>query len=280
MLGAIIGDIVGSRFEFNNIKSKNFALLHPDCFFTDDTVMTLAIAEALMLFMVNGGDLQQLAILSMRRYGKCYPCCGYGSRFESWLASDKPIAYNSWGNGAAMRISSCGWLSHTLEEVKRYSHELTVVTHNHPEGLKGAECTAVCIYLARTGATKQEIDEALHRYYPERFTIDALRPSYKFYESCQQTVPQAVQCFLEAKDFEDTLRNAISIGGDSDTLAAIAGAIAEPFFGIDENLARGAQDFLNADFLQVLRQFDLTKFESKVGGVARSVSRIAEKKGW
>ena len=171
---------------------------------------------------------------NMQYLGRKYPNAGYGNRFNDWIYSDNPQPYSSWGNGSAMRVSSCGWVGKNLDEVKLLSCEVTAVTHNHPEGLKGAEAVAVAIFMARTGTTKDEIKKKMQEYYALDKRLDEIRPTYEFNESCQDTVPQAIQAFLEAEDFEDAIRNAISLGGDSDTIAAITGSIAEAFYGVNK----------------------------------------------
>lgn len=258
MLGAIIGDIVGSRFEWNNINTKDFTLLTPDCFFTDDTVMTAAVANAIMECNGDYADLGECTVQSMRQIGRNYPGCGYGASFQEWLFSEKARPYNSYGNGAAMRISACGVAARSLKEAKQLSHEVTVVTHNHPEGLKGAEATAAAIYMALTGSSIDSIRDYIHQmYYPMDFTLNEIRDSYQFNETCQGTVPQAIEAFLESTDFEDAIRNAISIGGDSDTLAAITGGIAEAYYGIPLSLRRAATAYLDERLLKILQRFDL-----------------------
>lgn len=257
MLGAIIGDIVGSRFEWNNIKTKEFDFLTYRCEFTDDSVMSLAIAKALLAFSGNYDSIGDYAIKAMQEVGRPYPNCGYGGMFRQWMYSDNPKPYNSFGNGAAMRVSSCGFIASTLDEAILLSHKVTEVTHNHPEGIKGAEATAVCIFLARTGSSILEIrDYVDNHYYPMNFTLDGIRDSYKFNETCQNTVPQAIMAFLESTSFEDAIRNAISIGGDSDTLAAITGGIAEAYYGVPTEIRKYALTFLDERLLNILNAFE------------------------
>jgi len=234
MIGALFGDIVGSIYEWDNIKTKDFELYQKEMFFTDDSVMTLAIAKALMDYKKTGKDLSALTIGYMRNIGIRYPDAGYGGRFMMWLLQPNPQPYNSWGNGSAMRVSACGWVANSVEEAKELSRAVTAVTHNHPEGIKGAEATAVAIYMARQHSSKEEIKKEMQKYYPLQETLEEIRPDYQFNESCQGTVPQAIQAFLEAESFEDAIRNAISLGGDSDTLAAITGSIAEAYFGVGQ----------------------------------------------
>ena len=237
MLGAIIGDIVGSRFEWDNYRAKDFDLFNEKCFATDDSIMTIAIGRAVLDHKATGGSLQKAAKRRMREIGRPYPGCGFGGRFFQWIYSDTMGPYHSFGNGAAMRISAVGWAAESLEEVYDMSYAATKVTHDHPEGLKGAEATAVAIYLARTGHSQAEIRAAIEKtYYKLDFTIDQIRPTYRFNETCQETVPQAMQAFFESTDFEDAIRTAISVGGDSDTLAAITGSVAEAYYGIPEDM--------------------------------------------
>ena len=258
MLGAIFGDIVGSRFEFYNCRSKEFELFHKDCFFTDDSLLTIAVANALIK---AGGDdeaLRRETIHSMQTLGRKYPQRGWGLAFSAWLFFDDPKPYNSWGNGAAMRISPVGWYAKDEEDVGRLSRIVTGVSHNHPEGLKGAECTAMCVYLARTGATKDEIFARAKEYYPElgSYSCAELSKTYEFNESCQGTVPEALTCFFEGESFEDTIRNAIFIGGDSDTIAAIAGSVAEAYFGMSEAERLSALAVLPEELQDIVKKFE------------------------
>ena len=259
MLGAIIGDIVGSRFEFNNHRSKRFELFTSECFPTDDSIMTLAIAKAIMDSRTSHSDLGQCAVRAMQEIGRPYPGCGYGGRFFEWIYSDHPQPYNSFGNGAAMRVSPCGFAAASLEEAKAMSFAVTEVTHNHPEGIKGAEATTVAIYMALHGSTLPEIrGEIDAHYYPMDFTLDSIRDSYRFNETCQDTVPQALMAFFESADFEDAIRNAISIGGDSDTLAAITGGVAQAYYGIPQHLREWALSYLDERMKPILTAFEKT----------------------
>lgn len=248
MLGAITGDIVGSWYEFRNHKSKNFQpLFHKDTKFTDDTVCTVAIADAL----VNG--LGPAAAL--QKWGRAYwSNGGWGQRFNLWLADDNPQPYNSWGNGAAMRVGPAGLLAASLQEALDLSYHVTIITHDHPEGIKAAQATAVAIWLARQKADAEKIRSELMTRFACRLdtTVDAIRPGYRFTEASQDSVPQALVCALEATDFEDAMRNAVSIGGDSDTIAAIAGAVAEARFGIPEDIAAKTWTYLPRDMRQVM----------------------------
>lgn len=271
MLGAIIGDIIGSRFEFNNYRSKDFDLFTEECFATDDSIMTLAVAKAIMETnkriepSVSGIGLDanchhllsELSVKYMREIGRRYPDCGYGGMFARWVFSADPEPYNSFGNGAAMRISPAGFAAITESEAVSLSETITSVTHNHPEGIKGAEATAVAIYMARHGFLKSEIkDRIANDYYPLDFTIDEIRPAYKFNETCQKTVPQAIECFLESESFEDAIRTAISLGGDSDTIAAITGAIAEAYYGVPDYIREKALTYLDERLMSIYDEWE------------------------
>jgi ADP-ribosylglycohydrolase len=225
MLGAIAGDIIGSIYEFDNIKTKQFELFAPNCFFTDDTVLTVAIADVIL----NGGDYTQ----SIKKYYRLYPNESYGNRFHAWASSDNSQPYNSWGNGSAMRVSPVGFAFNNLDTVLTKAKASAEVTHNHPEGIKGAQATAAAIFLARNGQTQTQIKTYIETTFGYDLSqpIDEIRKTYEFNESCQDTVPQAISAFLESTDFEDAIRNAISLGGDSDTLTCITGGIAEAFYG-------------------------------------------------
>lgn len=282
MLGAIIGDIVGSRFEWNNIKTKEFDLLTYKCFPTDDSIMTLALAQAILVSKPDYNDLSKNAVECMQVVGRNYPDCGYGGKFRDWMFSDNPQPYNSFGNGAAMRVSAAGFAAHSLAEAKMLAKKITEVTHNHPEGLKGAEATAVAIYMARTGSSILEIRDCIDQnYYPMNFTLDGIRATYQFSETCQDTVPQALMAFFESSGFEDAIRNAISIGGDSDTIAAICGGVAEAYYGIPSGIRKHALTFLDERLLQILVDFE-NKYppvmERKIGDVRVPVERKATRK--
>jgi len=255
MIGAIIGDIVGSRFEWDNIKTKEFTFLTDECFFTDDSVMTLAICDALLT--ARGGDVSAQAVASMQRIGRHYPDCGYGGMFAEWMWADAPAPYDSYGNGAAMRVGGVAYVATSADEVRTLSHAVTAVTHNHPEGIKGAEATAMATYLARTGTPLAEIERTIHaHYYDMDFTLDEIRATYRFNETCQDTVPQALKAAFAATDFEDAIRGAISIGGDSDTLAAITGAVAEAAFGVPAALRARAMTYLDTRLQAILERFE------------------------
>ena len=257
MIGALVGDIVGSRFEWHNIKSKDFDLFTPDCFFTDDSVMSLAVAKAILESGNAPETLAVNAVKEMRRLGRAYPDAGYGGRFGVWLTEPDPKPYNSFGNGAAMRVSACGFAAKSLEEALALAHTVTAVTHDHPEGLKGGEATAAAVFLAASGKTREEIKAFVQsRYYPLDFTLDAIRPAYTFDESCQGTVPQALEAFFESTDFEDAIRLAVSLGGDSDTLAAITGGVAEAFYGVPATIREKAVTYLTKDLRAILDAFE------------------------
>ena len=258
MLGAIIGDISGSRFEWDNNKSKKFKLLADECRPTDDSMMTLAVAKALLESKADRSDLPEKAVQYMQEIGREYPHAGYGGRFRQWLRSDDPKPYYSWGNGAAMRVSPCGFAAGSLEEAASLSKAVTGVTHDHPEGLKGAEAVSVAIFLARTGSSLSEIRDYINKhYYKIDFRLDEIREDYSFDVSCQGSVPQAFEAFFESKGFEDAIRNAISIGGDSDTIAAITGGIAEAYYAIPSRIRKHALTFLDDDLLEIVNEFEI-----------------------
>ena len=262
MYGAILGDIIGSPYEFDRgRKTKEFPLFSESCEFTDDTVMTIAVAEAFM--DVRTGEDEDLTrdrlSAYLQKWGRRYPHAGYGLRFSRWLQAKNPQPYGSYGNGSAMRVSSVGWLFDDLETVCRMARLSAEVTHNHPEGIKGAQATAAAIYLARTGSTRAEIKayvEENFRYDLSR-TCDEIRPGYHHVESCQETVPEAVTAFLEGQSFEDVIRTAVSLGGDCDTLTCIAGSMAEAFFGVPETLKEECRKRLSRELLTVLGRFDV-----------------------
>lgn len=254
IIGAISGDIIGSTREFNSIKTKDFNLFTKKSTFTDDTIMTLAIANWLIKDKIS----KKVLVDELKYWGNKYPDAGYGGMFKRWLKQDTPQAYGSWANGSAMRVSPCAWVGESIEEVQNLSYKSAVVTHNHPEGIKGALATADAIYLARIGAKKQEIKDHIEvRYqYDLDITLDELRPYYSFDVSCAGSVPESIICFLEAKNFEDTIRNAVSLGGDADTQAAIAGSIASAYWDVPNRIAFKAIHRLDYDLLSVLIDFD------------------------
>lgn len=281
MLGAIIGDIVGSRFEWDNIKTKKFDFLTHKCRFTDDSVMSIAVAKALLLSK-DVENLESTAILCMQELGHKYPNVGYGGHFRQWLSATDPQPYNSWGNGSAMRVSACGFAATSIEEAIFLSKKVTGITHNHPEGIKGAEAVAVAIFMARSGSNLLDIQEYINKhYYKINYKLDDIRENYRFDVSCQGSVPQALEAFFESTGFEDTIRNAISIGGDSDTIAAIAGGVAEAYYGIPTDIRNHALTFLPEDLLNVLIDFENkypTKIEITTGRASYSVENSATKK--
>ena len=260
MIGAILGDMIGAPYEFDRgDKTKDFPLFSRESEFTDDTVMTAAVAEALMDSLGKSDDeIRSALVSSMRRWGRRYPRAGYGGMFNLWLHSPDPEPYGSFGNGSAMRVSSAGWFFDTLEETKHIARLTAEVTHNHPEGIKGAEATASAIFLARTGCGKAEIRTYIRREfgYDLSRTCDEIRPGYYHVETCQQTVPEAITAFLEGEDFEDVIRTAVSLGGDCDTLTCIAGGIAEAFYGVPEEIAAEGKRRLPEDVLEVVEQFE------------------------
>lgn len=257
MLGAVIGDIVGSIYEFNNIKSKDFILFDPFCIFTDDSIMTFAIAEALRKTeKKNFQGLDKQAIEEMQKFGKLYPDASYGLSFRSWLKAKNPKPYDSFGNGSAMRVNPVAYFAKDMDEVKKLSKEVTKVSHNHAEGIKGAEATAVATFLALNKHSKEEIIKYIEdNYYKLDFDYETLKENYYFNETCQNTVPQAIYCFLISQDFEDCLRTSVSIGGDTDTLCAISCAIAEAYYGIPENIHDQALSFLDKRLLKLYNKY-------------------------
>jgi ADP-ribosylglycohydrolase len=260
IFGAIAGDIIGSVYERHNVKRTDFELFTERSTFTDDSVMTLATMDVLLDRDGEGrignalGDYTE----AYRRYGRAYPHRGYGGSFASWLHSDCPVPYNSWGNGSAMRVSPVGWAFDTIEATLAEAKRSAEVTHNHSEGIKGAQALAAAVYLARTGASKTDIAGYIEGYfnYDLHRTIDAIRPRYAFDVSCQGSVPEAIIAFLESDDYENAVRLAVSLGGDSDTIAAIAGSIAEAFYGgVPESIAQKVAAMLPPKLLQVTADF-------------------------
>ena len=261
MIGAIIGDVVGSRFEFNNTDKKDFEFMTGSCNYTDDTVMTCAVALALLRCGGDYSDLDEKAIDAMKELGKAHPHAGYGGMFFNWVLGSDRKPYNSYGNGSAMRVSAVGNVAKTIDEAKELSYKVTAVTHNHPKGIKGAECMAVCMVLARQGKTKEEIKEYVRENYGYDVdkTVDKWREEIggrHGYEICQVSLPEALSCFFESVGFEDCIRNCISIGGDSDTLAAIAGAIAEAYYGVPEKWKKKVLEYLPDDLLEITKEFE------------------------
>ena len=256
LTGAFIGDFAGSRFEGTDHKGKDFELFHEDCCPTDDTIMTLAIADTVMNSIETKRDLSDCAVDSMQRFGRIYSGFGYGRRFLDWILSDDPKPYGSYGNGSAMRISSIPYLAKGKDEMLSMVKRVTEVTHNHPEALKGAEAVAVSIWEAIHGSSKEMIrDIVCTNYYPIDFTIDEIRDDYEFHVDCSQSVPQAIEAFLESSDFENAIRLAISIGGDTDTIACIAGSIAAPYYGVPDWMALKALWHLDETLLDIYTRF-------------------------
>lgn len=259
MLGAITGDIIGSVYEFDSLKPEyDFPLFTEESFFTDDTVLTIALADSIL----SGIDYKT----KLLEYYHLYPDCSYGLRFRDWTNSDNPQPYNSWGNGSAMRVSPVGWAYNDLETVLQKAKESAEVTHNHPEGIKGAQATAASIFLARTKKSKKEIKEFVEKTFNYNLDLDIedLRKNYQFNESCQDTVPQAIFTFLVSDSFEDSIRKAIYIGGDSDTLAAINGSIAEAYYsGVPEEIKSEVYKRLDARLKNIIDRF-VRKFMNSV----------------
>lgn len=261
MYGAILGDIIGSPFEFDRgDKTKDFKLFSRRSHYTDDSVMTLAVCEALLKVGQDATvkEIEDAVISSMQSWGRRYPHAGYGGYFRRWLTACHPEPYNSFGNGSAMRVSAAGWLYDSLEKTRTVAKATANVTHNHPEGIKGAEATASAIFMARNGSSKEEIKKYIENefHYDLNRTLDEIRPSYHMDETCQKTVPEAIIAFLEAKDFEDAIRNAVSLGGDTDTLGAITGSIAEAYYRIPEWLMTECRKRINRDMRVVLDDFN------------------------
>ena len=251
LYGAISGDIIGSKYEFFPHKYTDFPLFSNEYSdYTDDTVMTVANADWLL-------TNDKLWVI-MQDYGNRYPTAGYGGMFKIWLREEEPKPYNSFGNGSAMRVSPVGWAFDTLEETLEAAKQSAEVTHNHPEGIKGAQATAACIFMARTGKSKQEIKEYIeHTFgYDLSRTCNEIRPTYKFDESCQGTVPESIIAFLESTDFESAIRLTVSLGGDADTMGAITGGIAEAYYGeVPEHIKKEVLKRLPNEFIEVMQKF-------------------------
>lgn len=263
LYGAVIGDIVGSKYEFDNIKHKDFPLFSDGCSYTDDTVMTIAVANALQSARDDRDRFVSCLIKEMQRLGRAYPYPqgGYGGRFAYWLRSENPEPYNSFGNGSAMRVSPCAIYAAELEEALELAELSASVTHNHPEGIKGAKAVAAAIFLAKSGKTKEEIKEYIgQNFYELNESVDEIRKYYTFNETCQGTVPQAIIAFLESDSFEDAVRNAVSVGGDTDTVAAITGSVAWAFYlnaseDTHDGLILRANTYLPREFIDTIRLF-------------------------
>ncbi len=249
MIGAIAGDIIGSIYEFNNIKTKDFELFGEGCDFTDDTVLTVAVAK----WLLGGGDLDDHLCL----FGLKYNARGYGGMFYQWMSEWDRQPYNSWGNGSAMRVSPVGWFAKAPREALDLAEKSAEVTHNHPEGIKGAQTTALAVWLAKERSSHASISHKTASFsgYDLSESVDSIRDWYAFDVSCRGTVPQAIRCALEAQDYEDAIRNAISIGGDSDTVACITGGIAEAMYGLPIEIMEQARSYLPDDMIEVVDQF-------------------------
>ena len=253
MIGAIAGDIIGSVYERNNIKTTDFPLFTEESRFTDDTVLTVAVAHAIL----ENLDYSE----TLKIYGRQYPNAGYGGTFRNWIFSPGNEPYNSWGNGSAMRVSPVGWAFNTIEDVLREAEKSAAVTHDHPEGIKGAQSVALAIFLARSGAGKAEIKKEIENRFSYNLnrTLSEIRPGYKFDVSCQGSVPESIIAFLESADYEDAVRSAISIGGDSDTIACIAGSIAHAFYKeIPHHILSEVKKRMPEEFWAIVEKFDLT----------------------
>lgn len=268
MIGAIFGDIAGSIYEFRDVNRYDFLLYsplrsHP----TDDTYMTLAVANALMeTYGQDENTVKEAVIKNMQEIGRKYPHAGYGSNFAQWLHSKYPVPYNSYGNGSAMRVSSVGWLYLSLEDTLKAAKLTAEVTHNHPEGIKGAQAIAAAIFLARAGQNKEAIKEYISNTFEYDLdrTIEEIRPGYSFYEICQKSVPEAIIAFLESKNYEDAIRKAIYLNGDSDTIACMSGAIAEAYYGVPEEFQSFVNEKMNAESKEILENFIV--FRDKLSG--------------
>lgn len=254
IIGTICGDIIGSTREFHPIKTKDFDLFESRSGFTDDTVMTLAIAN----WLVRDKTSEDVLIEELQSFGRKYPNAGYGGMFTRWIMEENPQPYGSWANGSAMRVSPCAWVAESLEEAQDLAHKSAAVTHNHPEGIKGALATVDAIYLARIGAGKNEIKEHIETGYQYDLSrsVEEIRSVYSFDVSCAGSVPESIICFLEADDFEDTIRNAVSLGGDADTQAAIAGSIASAYWDVPKRISYNAIHRLDNTLLNAFIDFE------------------------
>ena len=270
MFGAVIGDVIGSAYEWDNVKTKDFPLFDMESEYTDDTVMTIAVAKSLLRSIEEDADFSRILVEEMQRFGKLYPNAGYGGKFSKWLVSSEPVPYYSFGNGSAMRVSPCGLIAVELSEALSLAKASAEVTHNHPDGIKGAQAIAGAVYLAKNKKSKKEIRDFVElNFYDLDFTLDEIRAEYDYDLACQASVPQAVVAFLESEDFEDAIRNAISIGGDSDTIAAMTGAIALSYYGEmdwekneivipsdQSDIISNVLKFLPDDFVRIMKDFN------------------------
>ena len=264
MYGAILGDIIGSPYEFDRgEKTKDFPLFPPHARFTDDTVMTVAVAEALIAAGAGASEenVKTDLVRLMQHWGRRYPRVGYGGMFRQWLVMEHPQPYGSFGNGSAMRVSSVGWLYDSLSRTREVARWTAEVTHNHPEGVKGADAVASAIFLARTGHTQEEIRDYIAEVFGYNLdrTLDTIRPTYHMDATCQGSVPEAIISFLESRDLIDAIRNAVSLGGDTDTTACIAGSIAEAFYGCTDEEKRAVETRLPEEMLTVLAAFEMAR---------------------
>ena len=272
MFGAILGDMIGAPYEFDRgSKTKDFPMFSANSQYTDDTVITIAVAEALMDTLGQPDAAVRAALVaSIQKWGRRYPDAGYGSMFYCWLGAKNPKPYGSFGNGSAMRVSGAGWLFDTLEATRHAARLTAEVTHNHPEGIKGAEAVASAIFLARSGSSKDAIRDYVIRefHYDLSRTCDQIRPAYHHVETCQRTVPEAITAFMEGTDFEDVIRTAVSLGGDCDTLTCIAGSIAEAFYGVPALYVAECKARLPEDMKAVLDRFNRARGRGDGGSLA------------
>ncbi len=311
MYGAFIGDIVGSKYEFHNIKTKEFPLFSEGCDYTDDTIMTVAVAKAILLSRQeqfekseSGKGFREFLVEIMQDFGRRYPCPtgAYGGMFDKWLRQENPKPYGSFGNGSAMRVSPCGLAAVTMEEALALARASADVTHDHPEGIKGAEAVAAAIFLAKCGRPKEEIRQYItEHYYNLDFTLDSIRETYHFDGSCQGSVPQAIVAFLESQSFEDAIRNVISIGGDCDTTGAITGSVAWTWYAVQTGDYEGwvynrfepsmleiktqAMEFLPEEFIEIADEFHEVCWRRagtyhRVGGCTSILNRDESQKYW
>ncbi len=254
IIGAICGDIIGSPYEFRPIKTKDFELFSIKSTFTDDTVMTLAVAN----WLCEDKNSKDVLIKNLKYFGNTYPDAGYGGSFYRWLGQDSPEPYGSWANGSAMRVSPCAWVADSLEESQKLAKTSAIVTHNHPEGIKGALATSDAIYLAKTGETKEKIKNhvELNYGYDLNCSVDEIRQTYSFDVSCAGSVPESIICFLDGENYEDTIRNAVSLGGDADTQAAIAGSIASAYWEVPKTIVNDSLNHLDGFLSGAFNDFE------------------------
>lgn len=270
LYGAIVGDIVGSRFEFDKGPwTKDFDFITEECDFTDDTVMTIAVANGLMCTLGDSEEVtKDMLTMAMRSWGTKYPYAGYGVNFSTWLNSKDPKPYNSFGNGSAMRVSAVGWLYDSLEETKDMARVTAEITHDHPEGIRGAVCTASVIYLARNGYYKYQIEDYLKKEFAEydiSESLESMRARHKHDESCMDSMPKALVSFLKGETFTDVIRNAVSLGGDADTIAAIAGSMAEAYYAVPYYLEDICRHLLPREMLDVIDEMERVVYYNSLG---------------